>query len=239
MKKFIFSSIMMLFAALLVTSCGPKTPDPVKLGDSGLTSYAKYDKAAQTFFWNVTANDGSLKINPVLTAVPTAFEEFYIGQMKTAQVIFDKSGKVIAEGTNCKIQAAGEIRYISYTKADKPCIYLIKAGTTISGKDKLLVKPAQIFYQSGDVIGALNFANTDILPAGQKEIIYLTVNKKVKGKELPVYYYAAQDAKGWNLYTAEGKLQKKISPWQLKVYQKGAVKDERIEKLSYKTEKAI
>lgn len=229
----------MLFAAFLVTSCGPKAPAPVKLGDSGLTSYAKYDKTAQTFFWNVTANDGSLKINPVLTAVPTEFEEFFIGQMKAAQVIFDKTGKVIAEGSGFKIQSSGDIRYISYTKADKPCIYLIKAGTTITGKDKLLVKSAQIFYQSGDIIGVLNFANKDILPAGQKEIIYLTVDKKVKGKELQVYYYAAQDAKGWNLYTAEGKLQKKISPWQLKVYQKGAVKDERIDKLSYKTEKAI
>ena len=40
MKKNLFIVISMMMVAFLATSCGPKTPEPVLLGDGNLTAYA-------------------------------------------------------------------------------------------------------------------------------------------------------------------------------------------------------
>ena len=130
-------------------------------------------------------------------------------------------------------------RCISYSDNGNQFLYLIDKGLVLPEKDKMLFKKDQIFYLSGETLGVLNYGGKDILPAPQKEIIYLTVNKKVKAKgkteTQTSNYYAAKDDKGWNLYDVDGKLVRKLAKWQIKKYQKAATKDTELDKLSYNT----
>ena len=244
MRKSILSGIMMLAAACMITSCGPKTPEPVKLGNSELTAHAVLqDKAKKTFVWGVKNKAGQQVLDNQFIAPPTAFEEFFIGERSDGQVVFDNSGSTLVEGQNCTIKTFRDTRCISYSLAGASSLYLIDKGLVLPEKDKMLFQPDLIFYLSGENVGVLNYGGKDILPAPQKEIIYLTVNKKVKAKgkteTQTSNYYAAQDDKGWNLYGSDGKLVKKLAKWQIKKYQKGATKDAELGKLSYNTLTAL
>lgn len=234
----------MLAAACMITSCGPETPEPVKLGNSELTAYAVLqDKAKETFVWGIKDKAGQQVIDNVFTAPPTAFEEFFLGERSDGQIVFDKNGSTIVDGQNCVIKTFRDTRCISYELNGKPSLYLIGKKLVLPEKEKMLFLPKQVFYLSGENIGVLNYKGQDILPAPQKEIIYLTVNKKVKVKGKTEthtsYYYAAQDDKGWNLYGLDGKLVKKLAKWQIKKYQKSATKDAELDKLFYNTLTAL
>lgn len=241
MKKSIVSGIMMLAAVCMVTSCGPKTPDPVKLGNSGLTAHAVLqNKAKKTFVWGVKDAAGKQITDNVFVAPPTAFEEFFLGEQKDRQTVFNINGTTVVEGQNCVIKTIQDTRCISYSLAGAPSLYLIDRDITLAEKDKMLFAPNLVFYLADETIGVMNYESKDILPAPQKEIIYLTVNKKVKTKKGKTEtktsnYYAAQNDKGWNLYDADGKLVRKLAKWQVKKYQKGATKDAELNKLSYNT----
>lgn len=227
MKKSVFSGIMMLAAACMITSCGPKTPDPVKLGDSGLTAHAVLqNKAKKTFVWGVKDAAGNQITDNVFVAPPVAFEEFFLGEQQDRQTVFDNNGTTLVEGQNCVIKNIKDTRCISYSLAGAPSLYLIDRGITLAEKDKMLLLPDLVFYLTGETLGVMNYEGKDILPAPQKEIIYLTVNKKVKAKKGKTEtktsnYYATQGDKGWNLYDADGKLVRKLAKWQVKKYQKG------------------
>lgn len=240
MKKSIFSGIMMLAAACMITSCGPKTPEPVKLGNSGLTAHATLqDKAKKTFVWGVKDAAGQQVLDNVFVAPPIAFEEFFLGEQTDKQTVFDDAGSTLIVGQNCVMKTIQTTRCISYSDDGNQLLYLIDKGLVLPEKDKMLFKKDQIFYLSGETLGVLNYGGKDILPAPQKEIIYLTVNKKVKAKgkteTQTSNYYAAKDDKGWNLYDVDGKLVRKLAKWQIKKYQKAATKDTELDKLSYNT----
>lgn len=245
MKKSIFSGIMMLAAACMITSCGPKTPDPVKLDNSGLTAHAVLkDKAKKTFAWGIKNKAGEQVIGNIFVAAPIAFDEFFLGEKTSGQVVFDKTGTVLIEGDNCTCETLLDTRCISYSVNGTPFLYLIEKKTAIAKKGQMLFLPELIFYQEGENIAVQNYNEQAVLPAPQKEIIWLTVNKKVKlkGKKTETQtsnYYAAKDDKAWNLYGADGKLIKKLAKWQVQKYQKGATKDSVLDKLSYNTLTAL
>lgn len=234
----------MLVAACMVTSCGPKTPEPVKLGNSGLTAHAALqDKTQKTFVWGVKDSAGKQVIANVFVAPPEAFEEFFLGEQTDKQTVFDHAGSTLAEGQNCVIKDIQETRCISYSLDGTPFLYLIERGITIAEKGKMLLTANLVFYAAGETIGVMTYEGKDILPGPQKEIICLTVNKKVKSKGKTETqannYYAAQGDKGWSLYDADGKLVRKLSKKQVKKYQKGATKDAVLDKLSNNTLTAL
>lgn len=232
----------MLFAAFLMTSCGPKTPDPIPLGNGNLTAYAQLDKATNAFLWGVrTTTSAQPKIKFVFKTIPTALDEFFIGDMADGQIVFDNEGKILVSGSNCTIEtspADANLRYIAYNKKDGKYAYLIKQNKTIGPKENYMFGDKQIYYLNKGIPGILSFDNKDILPSPAKELIIVVESKKVKGKIVETNYYLAEQDKGWNLYGTDGKLIKKIAAWQLKKFQKDAVKSE-LDKISFTKVAAI
>lgn len=225
MKKNFLIVISMMIVAFLATSCGPKTPNPVLLGDGSLMAYAVLDKSSETFLWGVRENkSGIAKIQCVFTAPPQAQEEFFIGETADKKIIFDKTGKILLSGADCFINklADGEKFIISRTDGEGEKAYMVAHDKTIGPKEKLFISDSQIYYRQDDKLGILSHDNREILQGMEK--IYVVKGKVKKNAKAPTYYLCKDNA-GYKLYNAEGKVVRKMSNAQALKYLKDAVDD--------------
>ena len=224
MKKMFFIIATVMMVAFLATSCGPKTPEPILLGNGDLTAYATLqDKASETFLWGVReTKSGMAKIKCVFTAPPKALEEFFIGETPNKKIVFDNTGKILISGTYCTIDklVGGEKFIVSRTEGEGEKVYIIANGKTIGPKEKLFISAEQIYYQQNGKLGVLSYDNKEILQ--NMEEIYIVKGKTKKDEKAPTYYLCKEDS-GFKLYDAEGKLVRKMSKVQASKYTKGAL----------------
>ena len=224
MKKMFFVIATVMMVAFLATSCGPKTPEPVLLGNGDLTAYASLqDKASETFLWGVReTKSGMAKIKCVFTAPPKALEEFFIGETPNKKIVFDNTGKILISGTYCTIDklVGGEKFIVSRTEGEGEKVYIVANGKTIGPKEKLFISAEQIYYQQDGKLGVLSYDNKEILQ--NMEEIYIVKGKTKKDEKAPTYYLCKEDS-GFKLYDAEGKLVRKMSKVQASKYTKGAL----------------
>lgn len=224
-KKSVFYGIMMLCVAFFVTSCGPKIPESVLLGDGNLSAYAVLkDKAAETFRWGVRlAKSGTPKINCVFIAPPKELKDlknYYVGETENEKIIFDNEGKILIQGTQCHVEKlVGGEEFIMSTAQDGQRVYIVANKKTVGPKEKLLISAKQIYYNQGKEVGVLSYDNKEILPPGQEELYAISVKNAEKSQ---TSHYLAKDAEGYKLYDLTGKLIKKIPAWQVKKYTKDA-----------------
>ena len=212
MKKMFFVITTVMMVAFLATSCGPKTPEPVLLGNGDLTAYATLqDKASETFLWGVReTKSGMAKIKCVFTAPPKALEEFFIGETPNKKIVFDNTGKILISGTYCVIDKLvdGEKFIVSRTEGEGEKVYIVANGKTVGPKEKLFISAEQIYYQQDGKLGVLSYDNKEILQ--NMEEIYIVKGKTKKDEKAPTYYLCKEDS-GFKLYDAEGKLVRKMS----------------------------
>ena len=224
MKKMFFVIATVMMVAFLATSCGPKTPEPVLLGNGDLTAYASLqDKAPETFLWGVReTKSGMAKIKCVFTAPPKALEEFFIGETPNKKIVFDNTGKILISGTYCTIDklVGGEKFIVSRTEGEGEKVYIVANGKTVGPKEKLFISAEQIYYQQDGKLGVLSYDNKEILQ--NMEEIYIVKGKTKKDEKAPTYYLCKEDS-GFKLYDAEGKLVRKMSKVQASKYTKGAL----------------
>ena len=224
MKKMFSIITFVMMVAFLATSCGPKTPEPILLGDGNLTTYATLqDDVSKTFFWGVReTKSGMAKIKCVFTAPPKALEEFFIGETSDKKIVFDNTGKILISGTYCFIDklVGGEKFIVSRTEGDGEKVYIVANGKTIGPKEKLFISAEQIYYQQDGKLGVLSYDNKEILQ--NMEEIYIVKGKTKKDEKAPTYYLCKEDS-GFKLYDAEGKLVRKMSKVQASKYTKGAL----------------
>ena len=144
MKKMFFIIATVMMVAFLATSCGPKTPEPILLGNGDLTAYATLqDKASETFLWGVReTKSGMAKIKCVFTAPPKALEEFFIGETSDKKIVFDNTGKILISGTYCFIDnlVGGEKFIVSRTEGEGEKVYITANGKTVGPKEKLFIR---------------------------------------------------------------------------------------------------
>lgn len=224
MKKMFFVIATVMMVAFLATSCGPKTPEPILLGNGDLTAYATLqDKASETFLWGVReTKSGMAKIKCVFTAPPKALEEFFIGETSDKKIVFDNTGKILISGTYCVIDKLvdGEKFIVSRTEGEGEKVYIVANGKTVGPKEKLFISAEQIYYQQDGKLGVLSYDNKEILQ--NMEEIYIVKGKTKKDEKAPTYYLCKEDS-GFKLYDAEGKLVRKMSKVQASKYTKGAL----------------
>lgn len=224
MKKMFFVIATVMMVAFLATSCGPKTPEPILLGNGDLTAYATLqDKASETFLWGVReTKSGMAKIKCVFTAPPKALEEFFIGETSDKKIVFDNTGKILISGTYCFIDklVGGEKFIVSRTEGEGEKVYITANGKTVGPKEKLFISAEQIYYQQDGKLGVLSYDNKEILQ--NMEEIYIVKGKTKKDEKAPTYYLCKEDS-GFKLYDAEGKLVRKMSKVQASKYTKGAL----------------
>lgn len=225
MKK-IFSIItLVMMVAFLATSCGPKTPEPILLGDGNLTAYATLqDDVSKTFFWGVyETKSGIAKIKCVFTAPPKTFDEFFIGDTPNKKIVFDNSGKILISGTYCIIDKLvdGEKFIVSRSpEGEGEKVYIVANGKTIGPKEKLFISAEQIYYKQDGKLGVLSYDNKEILQ--NMEEIYIVKGKTKKDEKAPTYYLCKEDS-GFKLYDAAGKLVRKMNRVQASKYTKDAL----------------
>lgn len=224
MKKMFFVIATVMIVAFLATSCGPKTPEPVLLGNGDLTAYATLqDDVSQTFLWGVReTKSGIAKIKCVFTAPPKALEEFFIGETPNKKIVFDNTGKILISGTYCTIDklVGGEKFIVSRTEGEGEKAYIVANGKTVGPKEKLFISAEQIYYQQDGKLGVLSYDNKEILQ--NMEEIYIVKGKTKKDEKAPTYYLCKEDS-GFKLYDAAGKLVRKMSKVQASKYTKGAL----------------
>ena len=223
MKK-IFSIItFVMMVAFLATSCGPKTPEPILLGDGNLTAYATLqDDVSKTFFWGVyETKSGIAKIKCVFTAPPKTFDEFFIGDTPNKKIVFDNSGKILISGTHCFIDnLIGGEKFIVSRSPEGEKVYILANGKTVGPKEKLFISTNRIYYRQDDKLGVLSYDNKELLQ--NMEEIYIVKGKTKKDEKAPTYYLCKEDS-GFKLYDAAGKLVRKMSKVQASKYTKGAL----------------
>ncbi len=224
MKKNLFIIISMMMVAFLATSCGPKTPEPVLLGDGNLTAYAVLqDKTSETFLWGIReTKSGIARIKCVFTAPPKNLEEFFIGETADKKIVFDNTGKILISGTYCVIDklVGGEKFIVSRTDGQGEKVYVAANGKTVGPKEKLFISASQIYYRQDGKLGVLSYDNKEILQ-GMEEI-YIVDGKTKKDEKTPTYYLCKDDS-GYKLYDAEGKPVRKMNRVQASKYTKGAL----------------
>ena len=225
MKKMFFIIATVMMVAFLATSCGPKTPEPVLLGNGDLTAYATLqDKASETFLWGVReTKSGMAKIKCVFTAPPKALEEFFIGETSDKKIVFDNTGKILISGTYCFIDnlIGGERFIVSRSpEGEGEKVYIIANGKTIGPKEKLFISTNRIYYRQNGKLGVLSYDNKEILQ--NMEEIYIVKGKTKKDEKAQTYHLCKEDS-GFKLYDAEGKLVRKMSKVQASKYTKDAL----------------
>lgn len=224
MKK-IFSIItLVMMVAFLATSCGPKTPEPILLGDGNLTAYATLqDDVSKTFFWGVyETKSGIAKIKCVFTAPPKIFDEFFIGDTPNKKIVFDNSGKILISGTHCFIDnLIGGEKFIVSRSPEGEKVYILANGKTVGPKEKLFISTNRIYYRQDDKLGVLSYNNKEILQ--NLEEIYIVNGKAKEGEKKPIYHLCKDDS-GYKLYDEAGKLVRKMNKVQASKYTKDVLK---------------
>ena len=225
MKKNLLTVILMTMIAFLATSCGPKTPDPVLLGDGSLTAYASLqDKVSETFLWGIReTTSGIPKIKAIFTAPPKALEKFFIGETSDKKIVFDNTGKILISGTYCTIDhlVGGETFIVSRSpESEGEKVYIVANGNTVGPKEKLFISASQIYYRQNGKLGVLSYDNKEILQ--NMEEIYIVKGKAKKGEKASTYYLC-KDTDGYRLYDADGKIVRKMSKIQASKYTKDAL----------------
>ena len=224
MKKMFSIITFVMMVAFLATSCGPKTPEPILLGNGDLTAYATLqDDVSQTFFWGVReTKSGMAKIKCVFTAPPKALEEYFIGETSDKKIVFDNTGKILISGTYCFIDnlVGGEKFIVSRTEGEGEKVYIIANGKTIGPKEKLFISTNRIYYRHAGKLGILSYDNKEILQ--NMEEIYIVKGKTKKDEKAQTYHLCKEDS-GFKLYDAEGKLVRKMSKVQASKYTKDAL----------------
>ena len=182
MKKNLFIVISMMMVAFLATSCGPKTPEPVLLGDGNLTAYAVLqDKTSETFLWGIReTKSGIARIKCVFTAPPKNLEEFFIGETADKKIVFDNTGKILISGSYCVIDklAGGEKFIVSRTDGEGEKVYVVANGKTVGPKEKLFISASQIYYRQDGKLGVLSFR------VWKKSTLSMERPKKMKKRRL-------------------------------------------------------
>lgn len=226
MKK-IFSIItFVMMVAFLATSCGPKTPEPILLGDGNLTAYATLqDDVSKTFFWGVyETKSGIAKIKCVFTAPPKTFDEFFIGDTPNKKIVFDNSGKILISGTYCFIDnlIGGERFIVSRSpEGEGEKVYVLDNGKTVGPKEKLFISTNRIYYRHAGKLGILSYDNNELLQ--NLEEIYIVNGKAKEGEKKPIYHLCKDDS-GYKLYDEAGKLVRKMNKVQASKYTKDVLK---------------
>lgn len=226
MKKMFFVIATVMMVAFLATSCGPKTPEPILLGNGDLTAYATLqDKASETFLWGVReTKSGMAKIKCVFTAPPKALEEFFIGETSDKKIVFDNTGKILISGTYCFIDnlIGGERFIVSRSpEGEGEKVYVLDNGKTVGPKEKLFISTNRIYYRHAGKLGILSYDNNELLQ--NLEEIYIVNGKAKEGEKKPIYHLCKDDS-GYKLYDAEGKLVRKMNKVQASKYTKDVLK---------------